>query len=97
MGWRGKEGGGGAYVRQAGTYHLRSQQVLQDILVLDGGRSVVLPVLLDLLVRVLLPEERHLDPVYPVDLARVYTYVQHNVYLRTLTYPVICHKRHTLY
>lgn len=39
---------------------LRSQQVLQDVLVLDGGRAVVLAVLLDLLVRVLLAEERHL-------------------------------------
>lgn len=55
---------------------LRSQQVLQDVLVLDGGRSVVLPVLLDLLV-VLLPEERHLASLVPADVACMY--VQHNV------------------
>lgn len=43
-----------------GEDDLRAQQVLQDVLVVDGGRSVVLAVLLDLLVRVLLAEERHL-------------------------------------
>lgn len=45
----------------AGEEDLRAQQVLQDVLVLDGGRAVVLAVLLDLLVRVLLTEEWHLD------------------------------------
>lgn len=42
--------------------YLRAQQVLQDIFVLDGRRPVIFAVLLDLLVGVLLPEERHLVP-----------------------------------
>jgi len=71
---------------------LRSQQILQDVLVLDGGRSVVFPILLDLLICVLLPEKRHLALVL-VDLARVRT-----MYISLYaTYPVSVTKRHTLY
>lgn len=41
-------------------WNLRAQQVLQDVLVLNGRRPVVFTVLFDLLIGVLLPEERHL-------------------------------------
>lgn len=40
---------------------LRSQQVLQDVFVLDGRRSVILAVLFDLFISIFLPEQRHLD------------------------------------